>query len=256
MRWLLLRALIVFAFLLAELSAATFGTVVPVVGGVVDMVLDARRQRLYIVNVPDQIQVYSIPQRRFLTPIRTDSLPLSAAMSRDGSVLYVTAYNASSLNVIDLERLEVTRRVSLPARPEGVAVGADGKVLISTIGTGANNAQNALLVYDPSPGALNSILALTIAPAAPTPPQLPPPQGRVFLANRSQMMATEDGSFIIGMNIPTTNASNRVMFVYEAASNTVLRSRVVTGASSVLAIHPNGRTFMAGLTLFDTQTLE
>ena len=58
-------------FLIHVLSvcyAATFGTVVPVVGGVADIVLDEPRQRLYLVNSNrNQIEVYSIPQRRFLT---------------------------------------------------------------------------------------------------------------------------------------------------------------------------------------------
>jgi len=82
------RILIFFATVLSCFGA-TFGTVTPLTGGVVDIVLDNARQRLYLVGVPDKIEVYSIPQRRFLTPIRTDSLPLSAAMSGDGKSLYV-----------------------------------------------------------------------------------------------------------------------------------------------------------------------
>src|SRR5205807_4606224 len=106
--------------------SATFGTVVPLVGGASDLVLDEGRGRLYLVNTSQsRVEVYSIPQRRFLTPIRTDSTPLSAAISRNNRLLYVASYDGSSLNVIDLETLTVTNRVSLPVRPEGVAVGGD-----------------------------------------------------------------------------------------------------------------------------------
>jgi hypothetical protein len=64
------------------------------------------------------VEVYSIAQRRFLNPIRTDALPLAEAMSRNGRFLYVAAYDGSALNVIDLEKLEVTGKVGLPAKPE------------------------------------------------------------------------------------------------------------------------------------------
>jgi len=243
-------------FLLANsLFSATFGTVVPLVGGATDIVLDAARNRLYLVGVPDTLQIYSIPERRFLASIRTDALALSLAMTRDGRFLYIACHNSSSLNVVDLNTLQIVRRISLPARPEGLAIGNDNRVLISTIGTGANNAQNILLLYDPSAqDSGQSISAIPVTPPPPTPPSLPAPSGRTFQANRSQMLASNDGSFIVGVNLP--NATTRAVFVYEVASNTVLRSRSLTGASSVLTIAPDNSRFMAGLTLFDLQTLE
>jgi uncharacterized protein (TIGR03437 family) len=222
-----------------------------VVGGVSDIVIDDARGRLYMPNTNrNQLEVYSIVQRRLLAAIPTDAIPLSAAMSRDGRVLYVTAYDASSLNIIDLATLALVSRVALPAKPEGVAVGNDGKVLISTIGTGANNAQNVLLLYNPAD---NSIGNVSITPAAPTPPSLPAPSGRPALAVRSHLMANRDGSVIIGSNVPT--ATTRSVFVYETASSTVLRSRRVNNLSSVLAVSPDGSRFMAGLTLFETSSL-
>ena len=136
--------------LLSVCYAATFGTVVPVVGGVSDLVLDEPRQRLYLVNSNrNQIEVYSIPQRRFLTPVAVEQQPLAAAISRNGTSLYVTAHLGASLNVIDLDQLAVVNRVAMPARPEGVAVGGDERVLITTVGTGTGNTANVLLIYDP-----------------------------------------------------------------------------------------------------------
>lgn len=237
-------------------KAATFGTVVPIVGGASDLVLDEARSRLYLVNTnSNRIEVYSLAQRRFLTPVNVDTQPLAAAMSRTGRALYVTAHTGGALNVIDLETLQVVNRVSLPARPEGVAVGGDDRVLISTVGTGTGNQLNILLIYDPAaPAGTQALSAVPIAPPPPANPLLPPQNfGRPGLTNRSFLATSQDGNWIVGVNIPTT--TDRAVFVYEVASGTVLRSRRVNGVSSVLSVSPNGDRFMAGLTLFDTATL-
>ena len=117
-----IRFFITFALLRLTVEAATIGNVTNVTGGVSDMVLDEPRQRLYLVRPSpyDAIDVYSITQRRVISSIRTDSLPLAAALSRDGSRLYVTCHNSSSLNVIDNDKLVIVGKISLPARPEGV----------------------------------------------------------------------------------------------------------------------------------------
>ena len=236
--------------------AATFGTSVALVGGASDLVLDDARGRLYLVATSQsRIEVYSLSQRRFLNPIRTDATPIAGAISRDGKFLYVSSYDASSLNVIDLDLLAVVGRISLPARPEGVAVGSDGRVLIATIGTGANNLTNVLLVFDPKAQDQQALTTISVTPPPPLPPQLPPPAGRPFLQSRSQLMASRNGAFIVGVNIPT-GATTRNVFVYEVASGTVLRSRTVSSATSVLSVAPDGSKFMAGLTLFETATLQ
>ena len=110
--------------LVPPLQAATIGTVVNVTGGASDVILDEPRQRLYLVRPSpyDQIDVYSLTQRRVTNSIRTDSLPLAAALSRDGKRLYVTCHNSTSINVIDVDRLVIVLKISLPARPEGIAV--------------------------------------------------------------------------------------------------------------------------------------
>jgi uncharacterized protein (TIGR03437 family) len=248
-----LPALLVCAF---SLSAATFGTAVPLVGGASDLVLDEARSRLYLVNSSlAQVEVYSLQQRKFLNPVPTDTTPLSAAISRSGKYLYVTSYDSSSLNVIDLNALTVVNKVSLSAKPEGVAVGHDERVLVSTIGTGTGNLADVLLLYDPSVTTTTSVSNISVTPGPPTPPQLPPPSGRPFLESRGQLLASPDGSLIVGVNIPT-GVTTRTVFVYEVSSATVLGSRTVTSASSILSIAPDKSKFMAGLTLFDTSTLQ
>ncbi|MGH9657724.1 MAG: YncE family protein, partial [Bryobacteraceae bacterium] len=233
--------------------AATFGTVVTLVGGAADLVLDEPRGRLYLVNSnSSRIEVYSIAQRRYLNPIRTDTRPLAAALSRDGRVLYVTSHDQASLNLIDPDTSTVVKRVALPARPEGVAVGGDGRVLITTIGTGANNAANTLLIYDPQANTGSDLIVVAIPPSTPAPP-VAPPSGRPALATRSALLTTQDGRFIIGVN--NTQQNQRSVFVFEVASGTVLRARTVANVSNVLSIAPDASKFMAGLTLFETETL-
>ena len=248
---LTLRCAFLVSLLAAATFAATFGTVVPITGGASDLALDETRGRLYLVNTNrNEIDVYAIAQKRFLNPITTDSTPLSAAISRDGKFLYVTCNAAASLNVINLDTSTRVGRITLPDKPEGVAVGIDGRVLVSTSGTGTGGLQNILLIYNPGDGSVTNVV---ISPAPPQNPVLPAPSGRPALALRSQLRATPDGSLIVGVNI-TTNTTQSV-FVYETASAVVLRSRRVANISNVLAVAPDNSKFMAGLTLFDTGTL-
>jgi len=255
------RVFAIFAFAFCT-KAATLGRVIALPGGATDIVLDESRSRVFLVSsLQSQIQVYSLQRQTFLAPIVTDQTPISAALSRDGKSLYVTCYDASSLDVIDLNALSVSGQIALPAKPEGVAVAADGRVLISTTGSGTAGATNVLLLYDPSPKAAHILSSISVTPAAPTPPSLPPPAGRAFLATHSQLTATRDGSTIVGINVAGFNAATGAgvptAFVYEAASGTVLRSRIVAGSSSnVVAVSDDGSRFMAGPNLFDASTLQ
>lgn len=235
-------------------AAATFGTVVSVAGGATDLVLDEQRDRLYIVNTTqNRVDVYSTTSRRFLNPIPVGAQPLSAAISRDRRYLYVTAYQASALDIIDLDAGTLFKRVSLPAAPEGVAVGGDERVLITTLGSGANNSENRLLLYDPYLTGEQALRAVPTTLPAPAAFQTSSTSTRVYMATRSNLVASADGRWIIGLNNP--NNSSRQLFVFEVASGSVLRSRTLTSISNVLSVAPDGSKFMAGLSLFDTETL-
>ncbi len=234
---------------------ANFGRIVPLVGGASDIVLDEARGQIYLTqSLQNLVQVYSLKRQAFLSPIAVDQTPVGAALSRDGKSLYVTCYDGRSLNVVDLTSLSVSARISLPAQPEGVAVGKDGRVLVSTIGSGAGSAANVLVLYDPSPTAAVALDAITVTPPAPTPPTFPPPSGRPFLAGHSQLAATRDGSMIAGINVSGTGTPT--LFVYETASATVLRARIVAGSSTTLSVSNDGSRILCGPNLFDARTLE
>ena len=239
--------------------AATFGTVVAPNGGASysDIVLDASRSLLYLVNTAtNAVDIYSLKTKAFQTSIQTGIQPVSAAISLDNRYLYVTAYTSAALDVIDLNISQVINRVALPTFPQGVAVGADGRVLITAVGTGTSTA-NTLLIFD-APGALagngNNVSAVPVVPPASTPPVLPAPSGVAYNSYPSRLRATPDGKWIVGVNGNTT--TTKVVFVYEAASGSVLVTRQVANLSTTLSVSPDGTKFMAGPTLFNAQTLQ
>lgn len=262
MRFTSLRGLWLCATTAVALSAQTgpwFGDVVSLGTTPSDIVLDEPRSRLYLVNsAANRIDIYDYHSKSQAGSIPVGTYPVSAAMTMDGGLLYVTNRDTSSLSVIDLDRNGVREVVSLPARPEGVAVGADGRVLITTQGTGTNNTINTLLLYDRNQSFGQQLLSLPTPQPITTPTNLPPvAAGRPAVPFPGRMIRTPDGQFIIGMVAinQTATTAQTTLFVYETASGVVLNSRIVTGQSSVLSISPDGSRFMAGSTLYDTATL-
>jgi YVTN family beta-propeller protein len=235
---------------------ATFGDVISLGGTPSDIVLDELRHRLYLVNSnANRIDVYDYEAKQVAGQIPVGTMPIAAAMSMDGAYLYVSNNSNASLSVISLANNSVVQTVSLPARPEGVEVGDDGRVLITTQGTGTNNAQNTLLLFDRNQQLAQQVLPVTFPPPPPTPTQLPQIQlGRALTTFRGKLIRTPDGKFIVGLTTFNNNATTYV-FVYETASGTILRSRQVGGQSTVLSMGPDGARFMAGFTLYDTATL-
>ncbi len=242
----------------AQTQGSAFGEVIRLGGTPSDIVLDESRQRLYLVNSnANRVDVYSYAEKRLLGSVPVGSLPFAAAMSMDNAWLYVTNNGGSSLTVLDLGLGYGSPKttISLPARPEGVEVGADGRVLISTQGSGTNNLQNVLLVYDPSQDASQQVRAVDFPPLPTTPvtlgtTQLPRPQTTF----RGKLLRTPDGKLIVGVNNVNAGAQT-ALFVYEAASGVLLRSRQSAGQSTTLSMSPDGSRFMAGFTMYETNTL-
>jgi uncharacterized protein (TIGR03437 family) len=258
----LLRAPLVFILCAAPCLSATFGTVINHTTALSDLALDEARKRLYVLDpFLSEVEVYSTASR---TPapssfvnLDTNCAPPSMALSRPATAggspqfLYVACYATSSIEVIDLTTLRKTLSVTLPAAPQAIAVGADGRVLVSTNGTSAG--QNILTIYDPSPSAATSLSSVLITPGAPSIPTVPPPNGVAFLASHARLQPTADGKTIIGVHEFANNS--RTVFVYDVAAATVLRSRTVPAITPILAISPDGLRFLSGPFLFDTQSL-
>ncbi|MBI3684575.1 MAG: hypothetical protein HY235_29745 [Acidobacteria bacterium] len=239
----------------AQSAGATFGEVLPLGGTPSDIVLDEMRGRLYMVNnAANRVDVYDYLSKTPLDSHPAGLQPLAAAISMDGNFLYVTNNGTSTLSVIDLQLGVTTMSVSLPARPEGVEVGVDGRVLISTGGTGVGNLNNTLLIFDRTQTAVNQVQPVQFPPPPPSPAGVPQVFARPVTTFRGKLIRTPDGQFIIGLSTINNNTQT-VLYLYEAISGTVLKSRTVTGQSTVLSMSPDGARFMAGFTLYDTQTL-
>lgn len=239
-------------------TSATFGEVIPLSGTPSDMVLDESRQRLYVVNSPaNRVDVYDYSAKSLMGSISVGQNPLAAAMSMDNAFLYVTNHDSASLTVITLGGTgagNVSNTVSLPAKPEGVEVGVDGRVVICTDGSGTTSTANTLLIYDGTQAAANQVLPVVFAPPAPTPPVLQPLTARATTQFNGKLLRTPDGKYIVGVSSITNNTLT-VVYVYETASGTVLQSRTVIGQSSTLSMSPDGASFMAGFNLYDRTTL-
>src|SRR5690348_5424494 len=116
-----LRALAVLVITILPSAAATFGTVVPHLRPLADLVLDEARNRLYVANTQDNtVEVYSTTTSppRLTNTIKVDSTPLSVSISRSGRSLYVACFDASSLEIVDLTTNAFsTHSVTLAAKP-------------------------------------------------------------------------------------------------------------------------------------------
>jgi hypothetical protein len=247
-------------------TAATFGDVIRLQSGTPsDIVLDEYRHLLYLVsNNTSLVNIFDYSAGQIVGSIQVGKSPIAAAMSMDANWLYVTsgatpaqaASGSPLLNVIDLSKNQVVQSVVLPSIPQGVEVGNDGRVLIAMLGSGVVNGvpQNTLAVFDRTLSTGQQLLPVTVPALPSTPAPLPATTltrpTKIFTGS---LMRTPDGQFIVGV-IPPTAASTYI-FVYEVASGVVLRNRTVAGASSVLAMSPDGSRFMAGMAMYDTSTL-
>ena len=244
---------------LVTIPGATFGKLIPFDGTPSDLVLDEARKRVYSVSSgAGRVRIYNYELGQEVGQIEVGLFPSGAAISMDGRFLYVANVQSATLSVIDLEGDRVISNVSLPAKPEGVEVGFDGRVLITTQGAGTGNTLNTLLIYDPAQEAGQQLIPVSAPPTISTPAPLPAVfAGRPSTPFPGRLIRTPDGQFIIGMVAinQQLNTATTTLFVYEAASGTVIRNRTVTGQSTVLSISPDGSRFMAGSTLYDTATL-
>jgi YVTN family beta-propeller protein len=237
-------------------TGATFGEVIRLGGTPSDIVLDEQRGRLYLVNAnTNAVDIYDYVNQNLSTSIRVGTTPLAAAISMDGHYLYVSNNKSASLSVIDLTTSQVTQTVSLPASPQGVEVGADGRVLITTEGTSNSTAIQSLYLFDQKAQQAQQVTPVQFSPSPPTPTGLTAvPGARPTTTFQGKLARTPDGAFIVGLSTINNNAQT-VVFVYETASASILRSRTVTGQSTILSVAPDGSRFMAGFTLYDIATL-
>ena len=139
---------------LTPLRAANFGTVVPVIGQVVDLLYDAPRRQVYLANsTNNQVDIYSVDVQAIVGNIPVGTQPTSLALSPDGTTLYVANAGSQSLTVINVATRQAMREVAVGARPDAIAAGNDGNIMI--LGTAG------LMRYETASG---QIVRLPISP--------------------------------------------------------------------------------------------
>src|SRR5436190_6386096 len=238
---------VLISFFLPAVYAANIGAVVPVMGIVADLIYDSARNLVYVANSSrGEVDIYSVGERRLVGNVATGTLPSSLALSPDLTTLYIASAGSNTINTINLNTRQRGNDYNVGSRPDAIAVGNDGKVVI--LGTGG------LQRLDTATG------RITPVPVSPPPTQpiglqnIPP--ALITTSAFAGLVTTASGNLIIGRstNFTVPGAANR-LFVYEVASGVVLRSRNVTGLASILSASTDGSRFMAGPLLFDTQTL-
>src|SRR5258708_13895133 len=126
----------------------------------------------------------------------------------DSRYWYVSNNASSSLRVIDLNSSQVLQTVSLPSKPEGVEVGADGRALITTEGTGTTTDIQSLYVFDVTAQQTQQLTPVQFSPPPPTPSTLPgitiPRPTTTF---RGTLPRTPDGADIVSLTTVTNHPS-------------------------------------------------
>ncbi|MEZ5352048.1 MAG: beta-propeller fold lactonase family protein [Bryobacteraceae bacterium] len=86
--------------------------------GLHELVLDEKRQRVYISNAGyNRLEVFDIRRQRLIDPIEVGQLPRSMAMSLDGSTLYVGNSGGESISIVDLDTRRVVSEIQFPPIP-------------------------------------------------------------------------------------------------------------------------------------------
>ncbi len=86
--------------------------------GLLDMVVDTPRRRLYIANSGlNRVEVFDMASQKFMTPIKVGQLPHSLALGMDGVTLYVANSGGENISVVDLTQMQQTALIRFPPLP-------------------------------------------------------------------------------------------------------------------------------------------
>jgi len=133
-------------------DASARGTVMPLPTnvnageGLMDLLADNNRQRLYITNSGmNRVEVFDMRTQKFMTPIKTGQLPHNMAFGTDGNTLYVANTGGESISIIDLSLGKIVDSVRFPPvplnattsiiTPQAMASGLRGPLVIMSDGT-------------------------------------------------------------------------------------------------------------------------
>ena len=222
------------------------GTIVPMTGVGVDMQMDIARQRLYIANyTQDQIEVFSLANQRFLSPIRVGNRPLSMAMV-NSSTLVVANSGGENLSIVDLDAMQEVDQIGLgpvplnatPLFPRSVAASANA-VLFSAIPLPA------------TPGlaiGTGSVWQLSLVTRSAF-PRLNLGIGTAnVIQGRNTMVSPADGSAIVVVE------GNGTLRFYDPIADTfaITRTLAVTGLRGTASVSADGSFYVIDNSVFNS----
>ncbi len=243
-------SLLLATVLVAPVSAATFGTVVPIGGQAADIALDERRGLLYIANfTANCIDVMSLANNTIQTQFNVAPQPGSLALSPDGNYLVVVHFGnfvapsapANVLTVISLNNNNAIQTFALGDPPLGVSFGIDGLALIVTT--------TNFLLFDPTNGQLTVLdtIANVTANTLPVPPANFPPN--IISAS---LNVSADGFHVYGL-------TNTIFFHYNVLTHTLQSLYFYTASPTLgplaVSVANDGSYFTAGWSLLGSSGL-
>ncbi|MGD0496800.1 MAG: IPT/TIG domain-containing protein [Bryobacteraceae bacterium] len=231
----------------ASLSAASFGTVVPIAGHASDIALDEARGWLYIANfTANRIEEMSLADNTIHTSMNVAAQPGALAMSRDGHFLVVAHYgnwvpSDPTRNLITSIDLTTGARQTfvLGDAPLGVAFIQTGQALIVTA--------TSFVLFDPATSTTQTVTTFASLADQALPVTSPtfPPQ-----ILEAALTADAAGQFVWGIGSAGTGA--QVVFRYNAALNTVqaLAAQSSPPLLPRVSVSSDGSQAMIGYALF------
>jgi YVTN family beta-propeller protein len=202
--------------------------------GLQDLVLDERRNRVYITNSGyNRVEVFDTRRQKFLDPIVVGQLPHQMAMTSDGNTLYVGNTGGESISVVDLNLGKVVDSVIFPPIPRNgtanpvyprtMAISQFGLQFVMSNGTQWKVVGNTATVRPSS----------TVIPTT--------------LSSPVNMLSSSGGEYVL------TLAGNGLGYLYDSSVDTYTTSRQlfnspgnpIQGYYGVLGAGPRGAYYLA-----------
>jgi uncharacterized protein (TIGR03437 family) len=208
--------------------------------GLVDLVLDAQRQRIYIANSGlNRVEVFDIRTRTLMPPIKVGQLPRALALALDNSLLYVANSGGESISVIDVEKRATVGRIKFPPIPFN-----SNAVLITP--SQLTMTQRGLMVI------MNNGTIWRVVGDELVPRDLSPIIGTTTIPAPRTMTATPNGEYALLL------AGTGNVYLYDAVADQFVQSRTVFSGTSLnsgfygpVAAGPRGQYFLVNNTVLN-----
>jgi YVTN family beta-propeller protein len=188
--------------------------------GLQEMILDDRRERIYITNAGyNRVEVFDTKRQRFLAPLEVGQLPRSMAMALDGSILYVGNGGGESITQVDLDSMTVVGKVDFPPIPRAGNLASIQPITMAMSITGlqwimSNGTQWRLIGNQATPRQTNSVTPVAIA------------------GPNQSMIGTPGGEYIV------TLAGNGNAYLYDSIADAYITSRLLYDQTPVSYFGP------------------